>query len=180
MRPSDGIKGSTSSGDTANYFFSWVYISMALCICSAPLGPIIHVYGRLKSPDYTQQLREREETFLNHSWCFSTCTLNVTGSTVKNVWPPIAAAYVSIKSVHVTRGGIFSLDRVRTCFEVCTLSEKGYDPWEKMPLKQSHTLVRNNIVLKKTVHSTVQCTGATDAILLFCWNVRRSEIFKKA
>jgi hypothetical protein len=49
-------------------------------------------------------------------------------------------------------GGIFSLVRVRTCFEVCILSEKGYGTWEKMSLKKEeeectlYSLVEYNIV----------------------------------
>jgi hypothetical protein len=45
---------------------------------------------------------------------------------------------ISDEKSHTSWGGIFSLDTVRSCFEVCTLSEKGYDTYEKMPLKKSY------------------------------------------
>jgi hypothetical protein len=44
--------------------------------------------------------------------------------------------YCRISSLCGGWGGIFSLFRVCTWFEVCTPSEKGYDTWEKMSLKK--------------------------------------------
>jgi hypothetical protein len=42
------------------------------------------------------------------------------------------------------KGGIFSLDRVRTgtCFEVCTLSEKGMTLEKKCPSRQKKSVQR--------------------------------------
>jgi hypothetical protein len=57
-------------------------------------------------------------------------------------------AEISVQS----RGGIFSLDRVRTCFEVCTLSEKGYDTWEKISLKKEED-EEFTVLKKKSVQS---------------------------
>jgi hypothetical protein len=47
-------------------------------------------------------------------------------------------------------GGIFSLDRVRTCFEVYTLSEKAYDTREKMSLKKEEEEEECTVLKKKS------------------------------